>query len=137
MRKRSLSAVEHLADLTLRVLLDQNIPEVVGPWLRQRRPAWLVRHTSELDLDSRPDWEIFQYAQDHGFLIITFDEDFADRRGFAVSRHHGIVRLRIWPTTIEETQVALERLLEAAPVDEWRGALIIVDRLKIRLRRYH
>jgi len=46
-------------------------------------------------------------------------------------RHHGAVRLRVWPTTIEETQDALERLLSDR---ELLGSLVIVGRTRIRVR---
>jgi hypothetical protein len=59
----------------------------------------------------RSDREVFDWAQARQAIIIIFDEDFADQRSFPVGGHHGVVRLRVWPTTIEETQDALERLL--------------------------
>jgi hypothetical protein len=40
------------------------------------------------------------------------DEDFADARMCPAGSHAGVVRLRVWPTRIEETETALRRLLE-------------------------
>ena len=74
-------------------------------------------------------------AQERRSLIVTFDEDFADRRSFPVGSHHGVIRLHVWPTTVEETQSALERLLGEVADEELRGALVIVDRHRIRVRR--
>jgi hypothetical protein len=68
-------------------------------------------------------------------MIITFDEDFADQRTFPIGFHAGIIRLRVWPTTIEETQDALERLLVEVPDAELVRALVIIDREAIRVRR--
>ncbi|WP_425518090.1 hypothetical protein [Nitrospira defluvii] len=65
---------------------------------------------------------------------MTFDEDFADGRSFPVQRHHSIVRLRVWPTTIEETKQALGRLLSEVAEAELTASLIIVDRSRIRVR---
>lgn len=65
---------------------------------------------------------------------MTFDEDFADQRSFPVGNHWGIVRLRIWPTTIEETQRAIDRLVREVPDEELSRALVIVDRTRIRIR---
>ncbi len=67
--------------------------------------------------------------------IVTFDEDLADARMFPLGEHHGIIRLRIWPTTTEATQEAFIRLREALPFADWRGNLIIIDNQQIRLRR--
>jgi predicted nuclease of predicted toxin-antitoxin system len=84
----------------LTVLLDQNIPKAVSSWLRTLQPTWIIYHTSDVGLSGSTDEELFVWAQQHGALIISFDEDFADGRSFSVKDHHGIVRLRVWPTTI-------------------------------------
>jgi len=67
--------------------------------------------------------------------VVTYDEDFADARFFPLGSHHGIVLLRVWPTTIEETITALTRLLAQVPVADLGGSLVIVDPGKIRLRK--
>jgi hypothetical protein len=64
-----------------------------------------------------------------------FDEDLADQRTFPIGSHAGIVRLRVWPTTVEETQDALERLLAEVPDHELARALVIIDREAIQIRR--
>lgn len=56
------------------------------------------------------------------------------RAGPSSSPHHGIVRLRVWPTTVEETQAALERLLPEVPEGGLKGALVVIDRTRIRVR---
>ena len=92
---------------SLRVLLDQNVPRAVAVWLRRSRPSWTVHHATQVGLGAKSDREIFEWAQARQAIIITFDEDCADQRSFPVGKHHGIVRLRVWPTTIDETQRAL------------------------------
>jgi hypothetical protein len=66
--------------------------------------------------------------------VPQFDEDFADRRSFPVGGHYGVVRLRVWPTTTEETQDALERLLGEVSASELLGSLVIVGPTRIRIR---
>lgn len=124
-----------MADASLRVLLDQNVPRQISGWLLSRRPDWEVFHAADVGLSNRPDAEVFAWAQDHHAVVVTFDEDFADTRMFPLGSHHGVVRLRVWPTTIEETQVALDRLLSFLPDQDWSGSLIIVDAARIRVRR--
>jgi predicted nuclease of predicted toxin-antitoxin system len=119
----------------LTVLLDQNVPRAIAQWLRSRRPQWTIYHTSDAALSGRPDEELFAWAQQRQALIVTFDEDFADQRTFPLGVHAGIIRLRVWPTTIEETQRALERLLGEVPDAELARALVIIDREAIRVRR--
>lgn len=54
---------------------------------------------------------------------------------YPVGSHAGVVRLRVWPTTIENTETALARLLDSVAEDDLQGSLVIVDAVKIRIRR--
>ena len=124
-----------MAEALLNVLLDQNVPLAVTDWLRAQRPEWTVEHVNELGLQGKPDEYLYRWAQEKGAIIITFDEDFGDARLYALGRHEGIIRLRIWPTTVEHTEEALSRLLALLPASEWRRSLIIIDDQKIRVRK--
>jgi len=77
---------------------------------------------------------IFEWARERS-AIITFDEDFADTRMYPTGSHAGVIRLRVWPTTIEQIEEALDRLLNAVPDESLSRSLIIIDKLKIRIRR--
>lgn len=124
-----------MAEAELRILLDQNIPGRVAEWLRGERPQWQVEHVNELGFAGRSDEFLYRWAQDHASIIITFDEHLADVRFRRLGPHHGVVRLRVWPTTTEVTIDALRRLVENVGEQDLRGNLIIVDTEKIRLRR--
>jgi predicted nuclease of predicted toxin-antitoxin system len=119
----------------LRVLLDQNVPRAIADWLRDMRPGWKVEHVSEVAMEGRSDREVFDWAQEHSAVVVTFDEDFADRRLFPLGEHCGVIRLRTWPTTVEDTKAGLERLLASVPDADIRGALVIIDNRKVRIRR--
>lgn len=118
----------------LAVLLDQNVPRQVARWLSGLRPSWMVRHVADVGLEGKSDREIFEWAQERETIVVTFDEDFADQRSFPVGQHHGIIRLRVWPTTVEEIQSGLARLLADVQDQDLRGALVIIDRVRIRVR---
>ena len=118
----------------LQILLDQNIPRAIGRWLQESKPEWEIAHTSEVGLDGSTDLIVIQWAQEHEFVVLTFDEDFTDQRGIGASNHHGIIRLRVWPTSVEEIIRALQRLIESVETQEISGALIIVGRNNIRVR---
>ena len=124
-----------MAETALNVLLDQNVPLAVAAWLRNERPEWTVRHVNEIGLQGKPDEHLYRWGQENSAIIITFDEDFGDARMYPLGRHEGIIRLRIWPTTAEQTEKALSRLLGSVPASEWRKSLIIIDEEKIRVRR--
>jgi predicted nuclease of predicted toxin-antitoxin system len=94
-----------------------------------------VRHVSDVGLEGATDDTIFNWAQRDGSIVITFDEDFADARMYPVGSHAGVVRLRVWPTTIENTETALARLFDSIADEDLQGSLVIIDNAKIRVRR--
>jgi predicted nuclease of predicted toxin-antitoxin system len=124
-----------MAEAELSVLLDQNVPVAAAEWLRRERPNWRVEHTNELGFAGKSDEFLYGWAQNHKSIIVTFDEHFADARFRRLGPHHGVVRLRVWPTTIEATIDGLRRLIENVNENDLRGSLIIVDAAKIRLRK--
>jgi hypothetical protein len=54
---------------------------------------------------------------------------------FPTGSHSGVIRLRIWPTTIEQIEDALDRPLNSVAEEALPRSLIIIDNLKIRIRR--
>lgn len=119
----------------LHILLDQNVPQDCAAWLRQTRPHWTVWHVNQTGLMGRPDAEVFRWAQERQAMVVSYDEDFADARTFPLGAHHGIIRLRVWPTTVEATIAGLQRVLDQVPEADLPRNLIIVDNQRIRLRR--
>lgn len=124
-----------MPEMVLHILLDQNIPYAVATWLHVQRPSWIVRHVKDLHFEGQTDEFLYRWAQQEKAIVITFDEDFADSRLYPLGRHYGVIRLRVWPTTIEKTTEALDRLLRQLPPEEWTGSLIIIDNQKIRVRQ--
>jgi predicted nuclease of predicted toxin-antitoxin system len=121
--------------LRLTLLLDQNVPQQVSDFVRLKRPEWRVLHVNEIGLQGASDEAIFQRAQTDGAIVVTFDEDFADTRMYPVGSHAGVIRLRVWPTTIEQTEKALGRLLESVEDHDLPGSLVIIDEQRIRVRK--
>lgn len=72
--------------MILRILLDQNIPPAVCEFVRVRKQSCEVRHVNEMGLRGATDDKIFQWAQAGGWLVITYDEDFADARMYPAGR---------------------------------------------------
>lgn len=124
-----------MPEVPIRVLLDQNIPAEVADWLRKQRPSWRVQHVRDLGFQGKTDAFLYQWTQQEGFLIVTYDEDFGDARMHPLGKHHGIVRLRVWPTTVEETVRAISRVLSSLSDTDLKGSLVIVDNRKIRVRK--
>ena len=118
--------------LQMRSLLDENMPPEFRQWLQARKPTWEILHVYDVGLQNRPDEEVFEWAQSNGFLVITYDAKFADGRVFSVPAHYGIIRLRVWPTTLENAENALERLFEEFQDEQLPGSVIIVRNSAIR-----
>ena len=122
--------------MRLTLLLDQNVPQQIGNFLRLKRPEWRTLHVNAIGLKGAPDEVVFQTAQTEGAIVLTFDEDFADTRMYPVGSHGGVIRLRVWPTSIEQTERALARLLESVEDRDLVGSLVIVDDQRIRVRKH-
>jgi predicted nuclease of predicted toxin-antitoxin system len=117
------------------VLLDQNVPRAVGDFLRAMRPDWQIAHVAEVGLWGAADQTILEWAKRDSWIIVTFDEDFADARMCPVGSHAGVRRLRVWPTTVEKAVEGLERLLREVDDAVIPGSLVAVDEHRIRIRR--
>ena len=124
-----------MRETVMNLLLDQNVPVVAADWLREQQPEWVVSHVNELGFQGKSDTFLYQWAQHKQAIVITYDEDFADAWCYPLGQHHGVIRLRVWPTTIEHTIEALKRLLAQLPPPEWGNSLVIIDNQKIRVRR--
>lgn len=108
---------------------------MVCEFVRTRQPHWEVQHVNEVGLNGAVEDTIFKWAQIHQSIVFTFDEDFSGARMYPAGSHAGGVRMRVWPTTIENTETALVRLFESVANSDLPGSLVIVDEAKIRVRR--
>lgn len=120
----------------IKVLLDQNIPDLVSPWLQNEvGGAAEITSTRQLGMQRMADDEIFYFCQQHQMVIITYDEDFQNPLVIKNIPGYGVVRLNVYPTGFRQTQEALRRLLESYPVATWEKASIVVDPHKIRYQK--
>ena len=74
----------------IRVFLDENVPVEVKEWLQERKSLWEVSHVYDVGLESRPDSEVFAWAQANRCLVITYDKTFANGWNYTVGRHYGL-----------------------------------------------
>lgn len=124
-----------MPEAPLCILLDQNVPMAVSVWLKEYCPHWLVYHVNDLGFQGKPDSFLYKWVQEHFAIVTTFDEDFADSRMYPLGKHHGVIRLRVWPTTIEKIKEAITRLLMQVQEQDLSNCLIIIDNHKIRVRK--
>ena len=124
-----------MPEASLRFLIDQNVPFAVTEWLKVQRPDWIIQHVKDLGFEGKSDTFLYQWSQNNQAIVITYDEDFADARMYPLGAHCGVIRLRVWPTTIENTKEALTRLLMQVSENDLPKSLIIIDNYKIRVRK--
>ena len=120
----------------LTILLDQNIPREIKNWISELNRSWSIFHTSDLALDGRPDSDVLEWARIHDAIVITFDEDFSDLRNPGLKSLRAVIRLRVWPTTVEEIRRGLDRLFSEKSLEDFSRNLVIVDDLNIRIRKF-
>lgn len=58
----------------MRLLLDENVSWRLAAYLRPHCAA--VLHVRDVGLDESPDTSIWRYAKQHGYDVLTKDEDF-------------------------------------------------------------
>jgi predicted nuclease of predicted toxin-antitoxin system len=79
--------------------------------------------------------DIAPWATAQNRIIVTFNHDFGDIRDFPVGSNPGVIRLRIEPQTLEVVHPVLETLFSNVEHEKLKGALTIVTRNKVRVRR--
>lgn len=65
----------------MRFLVDNQLPAALAQWLRER--GHVADHVLTLGLAQAKDTPVWRHAHEHGAVVITKDEDFAEwvRRG--------------------------------------------------------
>lgn len=71
-----------------RFLIDENMPRLLAP--RLQAEGYIAEDVHDVGLATRPDTEVWAYAQAHSAILLTKDKDFADIRAYPPP-HAGIV----------------------------------------------
>jgi predicted nuclease of predicted toxin-antitoxin system len=92
----------------VRFLVDTQLPAALARWLQEK--GHQAEHVLDVNLAQSKDSPIWQYAQEHGAVIVTKDEDFAEwvRRG---RPGPAVVWLRLGNSSRRHLLVWLEPLL--------------------------
>lgn len=115
-------------------LLDADLPRSAGAVVR--RHGHEATDVRDIGLGDATDVLIAQYAQQHGYCILTGDFDFSDIRTYPPHQYAGIAVLVIPPTaTSTYINQLLALFLQQTPVlHQLPGKLAIVEAGRIRLR---
>lgn len=108
----------------LRVYLDQMLRQDVAEALRQEGHD--VIRASEVGQARADDQQILNTAISEGRILVTLDEHFGDWVILPLSRHPGVIRLRVVPTTSEKVLELLLPFFRRHTSDELRDYLVIL-----------
>ncbi len=97
---------------TLKLYLDQMIPSEVARALREQGHD--VLRASEIGQNRADDLQILEKAISENRILITLDEHFGDWVVLPLSRHPGVIRLKVTPTTTDKISNLLLSVLESS-----------------------
>jgi predicted nuclease of predicted toxin-antitoxin system len=89
---------------------------------------------AQLGLAQAEDTELLRIAQEQGRHFLTRDRDFGGLV-FVEGRGPGVIYLRILPATQSAVHAELERVLTLYGEDELRGAFLVVEPGRHRIRK--
>jgi len=114
----------------LKLYLDQMIHLDVAVALRNE--GYDVIRASEVGQARSDDYEILQKAITENRILITLDDHFGDWVVLPLSKHPGVVRVKVHPTTSKSTLELLLPLLRNHSSDQFRNHLLILSSTQIK-----
>jgi predicted nuclease of predicted toxin-antitoxin system len=109
-----------------RVYLDQMFRVDVAVSLRKEGHD--VVRASDVGQDRADDSELLQKAIDENRILITLDEHFGDWVVLPLSKHPGVIRLKVNPTTTDNVLDLLLPFLHEHKPSAFRDHLVILSK---------
>ena len=109
-----------------RIYLDQMFRVDVAVSLRKEGHD--VVRASEVGQDQTDDSEILQKAIDENRILITLDEHFGDWVVLPLSKHPGVIRLKVNPTTTDNVLDLLLPFLHEHKPSAFKDHLVILSK---------
>ncbi|MGD0280889.1 MAG: DUF5615 family PIN-like protein [Dissulfurispiraceae bacterium] len=113
-----------------RLFLDQMLQERVAEALRKE--GYDVVRASETGDTRTDDSQILQKAILDNRILITLDEHFGDWVLLPLSRHPGVLRLKVHPTTTNKIVKVLLPFLRMHREDKFKNRLVILSENRAR-----
>ena len=109
----------------LNIYLDQMLRLDVGQALRGE--GHNVIRASEVGQARADDYEILQKAIAENRILVTLDEHFGDWVILPLSKHPGVIRLKVHPTTSENAIKLLLPFLRFYSSEQFKNHLVILS----------
>jgi predicted nuclease of predicted toxin-antitoxin system len=116
----------------VRRLVDANLPPHLARLLRERGHE--ASHVGEIGLGIAGDREILQHARERGWVVVTFDLDFAELAAAGTGLPAGIILLRLRSARLDKVLRRLLITLAAAGDALQAGAVVVVEEARLRIR---
>jgi predicted nuclease of predicted toxin-antitoxin system len=116
----------------MNLLLDMNLPPIWSEFFTEK--GYGAKHWSTLGVANAPDSDILSYAKTNGCVVLTFDLDFTDLLAASGESTPSVVILRTRTLKAEKLQERLLEILKQCQEDLEKGAVVIVEDAKARVR---
>ena len=110
---------------TLKLYLDQMIPSEVARALREQGHD--VLRASEIGQNRADDLQILEKVISENRILITVDEHFGDWVVLPLSRHPGVIRLKVTPTTTDKISNLLLPFLSLHTPEQFKDHMVILS----------
>ena len=117
----------------MRFLADMCVALRIIEWLRNEGHD--ACHLREEGLQRAPDGDIFAKAAAESRIVITFDLDFGEIIALSGSRSVSVILFRLYNTRTAHVIERLQSVLEHCGQALERGAVIVVEESRHRVRR--
>ena len=116
----------------MKFLLDQDVYALTERFLREQ--GYDVVTASELGLSCAADVDLLKTAGEQERIFVTRDRDYGNLV-FVHGAGSGVIYLRILPSTINDVQAELKKVLETYNKTELAKSFVVVEQHRHRIRR--
>lgn len=116
----------------MKFLLDENMPPSLAGLLQDAGHD--ARHVIEIGYNNTPDFKITEFAAVSGEIIITHDTDFGTILALTGKNSPSVILFRWQAITAQAVFQFLKKHLPQLEENLSKGALIVVDEHKVRIR---
>ncbi len=117
----------------MKFIADENLFEPIIEYLREL--GYDVLSIREAGFSGISDEEVYQLACKEKRIIITMDKDFSRMFNFPPQKCGGIIVIKIYKRTVDETLELFKQYFNVIRQREIKGNLVIISPEGIRIRK--
>ena len=116
----------------MKILIDMNLPPDLVVKLYENKIEAV--HWSTIGNGRAEDEEIFQFARQHDFVVLTHDLDFSAILASTRGTKPSVIQLRTLDLLAGELPKVVSRVLRDFQLELQNGALIVIEPARTRVR---